>query len=356
MCPPSEPPAAESPTPNDGPKRPNPPPPRPNPPAAHPEELPRKESAKIISVSKPVRRDPLASAVVVAPVVTPVVEPVVEPAAAADLQTDEAEVDPAIALGLRMHPIPPPSDPMQYRAIGLVRGRYLPSEERLTKGMLLVENDIQIDSVLLGRVMSLVKNHIDLEKEHLWVVYPRTREDHLHLQVVGVWEPETLHRTPPEGSEEPVLEPAEVDEEFFSIRGEVMFQRVDQEAVTMRIQQAPRRPDDKAKAFKIHLKGVLGDRAVGYFWDVQVKREGDVLTIIQGTSIKRLPPKKPRKPPFDKKRGGGGGARRFNRGERPGGDRPPGDRPPTPRPQRNPEDRIPKPRPRTAAPDGEQET
>lgn len=348
MCPPSEPPAAESPTPNNGPKRPNPPPPRPTPPAAHPEELPRKESAKIISVSKPVRREAAPAVSVVEPVAAPVTEPV--PATT----SDEGAMEDATALGLRMHPIPPPSDPMQYRAIGLVRGRYVPSEERLTKGMLVVENDIQIDSVLLGRVMSLVKNHIDLEKEHLWVVYPRTREDHLHLQVVGVWEPETLHRTPPEGSDEPVLEPAEVDEEFFSIRGEVMFQRVDQEAVTMRIQQAPRRPDDKAKAFKIHLKGVLGDRAVGYFWDVQVKREGDVLTIVQGTSIKRLPPKKPRKPPFDKKRGGG--ARRFNRSDRPGGDRPAGDRPPTPRPQRNPEGKVPKPRPRTAAPDSEPET
>ncbi|HEY9688940.1 MAG TPA: hypothetical protein V6D46_03030, partial [Coleofasciculaceae cyanobacterium] len=75
MCPPSEPPAAESPTPNDGPKRPNPPPPRPNPPAAHPEELPRKESAKIISVSKPVRREAAPAVSVVEPVADPVAEP-----------------------------------------------------------------------------------------------------------------------------------------------------------------------------------------------------------------------------------------------------------------------------------------
>lgn len=347
MCPPSEPPAAESSTPNNGPKRPNPPPVRPNPPAAQAEEAPRKEaaksekeSAKIVSISKPVRRDPTATP---EPVAAP--EPV-EPEETAPISEEDS------TLGLRLHPIPPPSDPMQYRAIGLVRGRYLPSEERLTKGALVVENDIQIDAVLLGRVMSLVKNHIDLDKEHLWVVYPRTRENHLHLQVVGVWEPETLHRKPPEGSDEPVLEPAVVDQEFFSIRGEVMFHRADQEAVTMRIQQAPRRPDDKAKAFKIHLKGVLGERAVGHFWDVEVKREGDVLTIVQGTSIRRMPPRKPRKPTGNHKPRGGGG-RRFNRNDRPPGDRPEGTRPATPRPQRNGDQKPSKPRPRSAAPEGE---
>lgn len=349
MCPPSEPPAAESPTPDNEPKRPNPPPVRPKPPAVKPEDVPpppaAKESAKIVSVLKPVRKPAEP---------TPVPVPAPTPAPKAIAAAAEPEQP-----GKRLHPIPPPSDPMQYRAIGLVRGRYVPSAERLTKGMLVVENGVEIDSVLLGRVMSLVKNHIDLEKDHLWVVYPRTRENHLHLQVVGVWEPETLHRPPAKGEAEP-LEPAVVEEEFFSIRGEVMSQRIDQEAVVLRIQQSPRRPDEKAKAFKIHLKGVLGDRAVGYFWDVRVKREADVLTIVQGTSIAVIPPKKRKKPAFDNKRGG---PRRFNRGDRPGGDRSDrgehrsehrcdrGDRPPTPRPQRKPDGKVPKPRPRTAPPE-----
>ena len=94
----------------------------------------------------------------------------------------------------RQHPIPPASEPMQYRAIGLVYGKYTPSEEQFTKGELHTEDGTVIDSVLLGRVMSLVKKHIDLEKSHLWVVYPRTREKQydLHLQIMGIWEPENL--------------------------------------------------------------------------------------------------------------------------------------------------------------------
>ncbi|MHC5730419.1 MAG: hypothetical protein ACYTXY_41190, partial [Nostoc sp.] len=34
----------------------------------------------------------------------------------------------------RQQPIPPPSEPMQYRAIGLVRGRYHASSEQFTQG------------------------------------------------------------------------------------------------------------------------------------------------------------------------------------------------------------------------------
>jgi hypothetical protein len=97
-------------------------------------------------------------------------------------------------------PIAPPSEPMQYRAIGLVQGTYTPDEEQFNHGNVITDDGAVIDAVLLGRVTSLVKKHIDLEKSHLWVVYPRTRrgdedsdvEQDLHIQIVGVWEPETL--------------------------------------------------------------------------------------------------------------------------------------------------------------------
>jgi len=86
---------------------------------------------------------------------------------------------------------------MQYRAIGLVRGRYTASEEQLTQGTLFTEDGGELDVVLLGRVIRLVKKHLDLDQDHLWVVYPRTRsqdnDNDLHLQIAGVWEPEKLH-------------------------------------------------------------------------------------------------------------------------------------------------------------------
>lgn len=232
--------------------------------------------------------------------------------------------------GNRQRPIPPPSEPMQYRAIGLVRGRYVASEEQFTQGSLLTSDGVELSSVLLGRIMSLVKNHLDLEKEHLWVVYPRTRQenDRLHLQIVGVWEPERLAKSSPtespsdsevgenpenpensENSENPedFVPSTEIIDGGFSVRGEVVYQ-AQEGGLVIKIKQAPRKQDDKPKYFKLKLEGNVDAKAVGKFWDFHAKRDGDVLTIETGEPIADLPKK--RRPPFN--RGGGGGRRPFN--------------------------------------------
>jgi len=97
---------------------------------------------------------------------------------------------------LRHGPIPPASEPLQYRAIGLIRGVYVPSDDQFTRGNIMTEDKTAIDAVLLGRVMSLVKKHVDLAQPHLWVVYPRTRpgNNDLHAQIVGIWDPENLNQ------------------------------------------------------------------------------------------------------------------------------------------------------------------
>jgi len=244
----------------------------------------------------------------------------------------------------RQQPIPPPSEPMQYRAIGLVRGRYVPTSEQFTQGALVTPDNIELDAVLLGRIMSLVKNHLDLEKDHLWVVYPRTRQenDNLHLQIVGVWEPEKLavNRQPNEESPESTqtdtaigrspssgkskddsssptskeqaeeLTPSsEIPDGGFSVRGEVVYQSFDAGNLVVKIKQAPRKTDDKPKYFKLKLTGKLETKAVGKFWDFQVQREADLLIIEKAEFIADLPKK--RRPPFNK---GGGGGRPSYRG------------------------------------------
>jgi hypothetical protein len=213
--------------------------------------------------------------------------------------------------GLRHKPIPAPSEPMQYRAIGLLRGRYTASEEQFTRGTLLTTDGTEIQAVLLGRVMSLVRNHLDLEQDHLWVVYPRTREkeEDLHAQIVGVWEPEKLNKTEDgadESSEdeEPaiVYQPSsEADDNYFSIRGEVVFHTPEENSLVVKIQQAPRKKDgNRSKCFKLKLEGTLTGKVVGYFWDLQVRRQGDGLVIEQGTSIGMIPPKKKPKSSFSR--------------------------------------------------------
>ena len=244
-------------------------------------------------------------------------EPLPEKSLDAASSTDEPSLaDQAIS---RQQPIPPPSEPKQYRAIGLVRGRYVPSEEQFTRGMMVTADGAEIEAVLLGRVMSLVRNHLDLEQDHLWVVYPRTREtqENLHVQIVGVWEPEKLQKDPDDtedstsdDAEEFTEEPSDVtsgeesfspgfEDDYFSIRGEVVFYSPDDKNVVVKIQQAARKSSDKAKAFKLKLDGILpSSKTVGYFWDLQVKRLETALVITEGTAIGLVPPKKKSKTDF----------------------------------------------------------
>lgn len=334
----------------------------------------------------------------------------------ADTEKSDATGQPPMAE--RHQPIPPASEPMQYRAIGLVRGKYTPSIEQFTRGFILTDDGVLIDAVLLGRVMSLVKKHLNLEESHLWVVYPRTREKdlELHMQIVGVWEPEKLNRptsmdmddsaeaeadleeedeideadetdetdeTDKDSElEEPIqaeaapVEPIEavsdqptseqaagtpdqadavpssdLDDRYFSVRGEIVYQSEEEERLLVKIRRAPKQGSTQAKAFKVALKGTLAGKALGYFWDLQVQRENNELVIKEATQIGMVPPQKRGsgeggRPP---RRFGGGGPRRGGpgsgpprrrfgdredarpaRGERPlGSDRPSG--PPTPR-------------------------
>ncbi|MCW6051559.1 hypothetical protein QUB60_02050 [Microcoleus sp. A2-C5] len=261
--------------------------------------------------------------------------------------TNESQADDDTPSVMRQHPIPPPSEPRQYRAVGLVRGRYTQSEEQFTRGMLIAADGTAIDAVLLGRVMSLVKNHLDLEQEHLWVVYPRTRQEdgNLHAQIMGVWEPETLKKPPSDEENQEAgeietsdeasiasLPPSEADVEdgYFSIRGEVIYQSLDEEKyLIVKIKQAPRKNDDKMKFFKLKLKGDVGTKAIGFFWDFHVKLKADSLMIEQANNIGALPIKKRKFPPGSKPPGGGykGGGNKRPFTPRPSGDGTPIERP-----------------------------
>jgi len=223
----------------------------------------------------------------------------------------------------REQPIPPPSEAKQYRAIGLIKGQYMPSAEQLTRGTLVTTDGTLIDAVLLGRVMSLVKNHLDLAQPHLWVVYPRSRQEdnNLHVQIVGVWEPEKLHQktstTSPESetiSEESEIKTAEevsspevplvVQDGYFSIRGEVIYHSKEQERVVIKIRQSPRKQSEAPKFFKLSLKGNLGEKVLGHFWDLHAQLQGNTLLIQEANDIGMMPVRKKRpggKKPFRKK-------------------------------------------------------
>ena len=192
----------------------------------------------------------------------------------------------------RKQPIPPPSHPRQYRAIGLIQAKYQQSAEQMTQGTLITTDGAKIEAVLLGRIISLIKNHLDLEREHLWVVYPRTKakDDRLHVQIVGVWEPETLNK------DEELDRTADVQAEhgYFSIRGEVIFYSLEEKTIIIKIKQFPRKEGEKPKFFKLKLKGVLGEKPLKRFWDVKVRLEGEDLIIEEGTDLGFAQKRKPK--------------------------------------------------------------
>ncbi|MBD2100826.1 hypothetical protein [Leptolyngbya sp. FACHB-261] len=264
-------------------------------------------------------RPPLARPI--RPSVVPTADPEPAPAPSASSQT-EPDAPPEEELeGLqRNQPIPPPSEPTQYRAIGVIRGRYVASSEQFTRGDLIAADGTVINAVLLGRVMSLVKNHLELDREYLWVVYPRTRDKthQLHAQILGVWEPVELGK-----AEEP-LDPG-IEDGYFSVRGEVIFQSQDRGYVIVKIRQAPRKgAKEKPKSFKLRLAGFLPSKGVGYFWSLEVQRDGEQLMIQDGQSIAPMPPRKkrgeigpsrggpPRRSAGVGRGEGGGGLRRDN--------------------------------------------
>ena len=234
----------------------------------------------------------------------------------------------------RKQPIPPPSEPRQYRAIGLIRGLYKPVDEQLTRGILLSEDGTEIDAVLLGRTISLIKNHLNLEESHLWVVYPRTRQkdDVLHVQITGVWEPELLH---PEtlatddgdlaDSEDSPNGLVPLEDGYFSVRGEAIFYSQEEESIIIKISQTPRKEADKKKYFKLHLKGMLaGGKVLGHFWDIHVLRQGTDLTIREAHNLGEV--FKKRKKRFTK------GGKPFKKSYRPRQEMPKGPRSDIPKP------------------------
>ncbi len=73
---------------------------------------------------------------------------------------------------MRAHPIPPVTEPLQFRAIGLVRGTYTPTDpDQVTRGVLTDSNGLELETVVLGRVLTLMRRHLAMDQSHLWVVY-----------------------------------------------------------------------------------------------------------------------------------------------------------------------------------------
>lgn len=172
-------------------------------------------------------------------------------------------------------PIPHPSHPKQYRAIGVIRGKYQPSANALTKGMITTLSQNAIDSVLLGKTISVVKNHVDLTQNQYWIVYPHTiftENISIHAQIVGVWQPNSLNDN---------LQLA-VTEDYFSIRGEVVYSSRKDEKIIVKIysnNSSNNQNTEQNSFFKIQLTGKIPDQSVKHFYNFDIVLENRQLVV-----------------------------------------------------------------------------
>ena len=175
---------------------------------------------------------------------------------------------------MRDHPIPPVTEPLQYRAIGVVRGIYkAKDDDQLTRGVLIDADGHELETVVLGRVLTLMRRHLAMEDSHLWVVYPRCREsDHLHLQIAGIWEPSTLAPDQPD-AEDRLAE----GDDFFSVRGELIYTKPETGEMVVKIRQQPRADGSRPLPFKIQVKGTVPLEHLRHFVSLDLRRQGQAL-------------------------------------------------------------------------------
>ena len=183
------------------------------------------------------------------------------------------------------NPIPKVTNKLQYRAIGIVNGKFIPhSSDQINRGYISDIKGEKIETVILGKALSLLKKHIDLKKSYFWVVYPKNKNTQsLHLQVAGIWDPYQLNDFPNNSSEtnfSKLLEELDLKDNYFSIRGELVFVNTQKREVVIKICSASKQKNLKNKNFKLAIKGEISIKLLNSFVSLDVNRDGNSLKIL----------------------------------------------------------------------------
>jgi hypothetical protein len=184
------------------------------------------------------------------------------------------------------NPIPQVTNQLQYRAIGIINGKFTPhNSEQLNRGFLIDNKGEKIETVVLGKALSLLKKHIDLKKSYYWIVYPKNKNtQNLHLQVVGIWDPYKLNDFPNNSSKtnfSKLLEELELEDNYFSVRGEVVFVNTQKKEIVIKIRSDSKLRNLKNKNFKLVIKGELSLELLHSFVSLDIKRDGNSLQLIR---------------------------------------------------------------------------
>ena len=195
------------------------------------------------------------------------------------------------------NPIPKVTDKLQYRAIGIVNGRLVPhNSEQLNRGYLTDSKGEKIETVVLGKALSLLKKHINLKKNYFWIVYPKNKNtQNLHLQVVGIWDPYQLNDFQNNSSKanfSKLLDELDLKDNYFSVRGELVFVNTQKKELVIKICLTSKLQNLKNKNFKLVIKGEVSLELLNSFVSLDVMREGNSLKLINCEVIEKNHSKK----------------------------------------------------------------
>ena len=183
-------------------------------------------------------------------------------------------------------PIQKVTNKLQYRAIGIVNGVYNPHDkEQLNRGTLIDKKGQKIETVVLGKALSLIRKYVDLKKSYFWIVYPKNKNtQNLHLQISGVWDPYELNEIENQNSKRnnlEVLEEFNLTDNYFSIRGELVYINTEKKEFIIKICSSNKSNKLKNNNFKLVIKGELSLDILRNFLSLEVVREGTTLRMVK---------------------------------------------------------------------------
>jgi len=190
------------------------------------------------------------------------------------------------------NPIPKVTNQLQHRAIGIINGKFIPHDsEQLNRGILTDNKGEKIETVVLGKALSLLKKYIDLKKSYFWIVYPKNKNtQNLHLQVAGIWDPYQLNDFSNDSSKtnfSKLLEELNLKDNYFSVRGELVYVNSQKKEVVIKIRSSSKLQNLKNKNFKLVLKGELSIELINSFVSLDVTRDGNSLKLLNYEVIEK---------------------------------------------------------------------
>ena len=191
------------------------------------------------------------------------------------------------------NPIQEVTNKLQYRAIGIVKGIYKPNNiDQLNRGILTDKEGKILETVLLGKAIALIKKYINLEKDYFWIVYPKNKNiNNLHLQVAGIWDPYQLNQFDKNISEKDpneLLEELNLNNNYFSIRGELVYVNTKKKEIVIKICSSPPSKRSKYSTFKIIIEGEIPLQFLNNFVSLDVIRDGNTLRMVKYEIIEKI--------------------------------------------------------------------